>query len=81
MFAKHSHPTTTVAIDHLLIKPGQTITLYMQINKPDEPYRVMQVEARVRWDGKAELFCDEMQAKPFVAWAVDETEPPTRGEK
>jgi len=32
-------------------------------------------EARVKWDGKAGLFCDEMQAKPFVAWMVDETEP------
>lgn len=63
------NPFVSVEINSVTIKPGQTLTCWLQVNKEDEPYKGYQVELRVTSKHVAEVFhIGEIQIKPFDDW-------------
>ena len=65
-------PTVVTSVDNVPIVPGETITLWLRINKPDGNYQACQVEVRVTKDYKPQIFYgDGIELIHFDDWHED----------
>ena len=66
-------PSIRAEVDNVLLKPGETITLWLQINEPNGNYKACQVEVRITKDYKPQIFhADGIEILHFDNWHKDE---------
>lgn len=63
-----SAPYSTVKIPEIVIKKGETLTVYLRSNCDSEPLTQIQVELRVNNDGIPEIFANDILMSAFEKW-------------
>lgn len=49
-------PSVTINVDHITIHPGETLTVWLDSGTRSEGRNAVQIELRVDWNGKREVF-------------------------
>lgn len=60
--------SVTDSLEQITIRRGETLTVVLAVYKGNEHYDFVNVELRVNEDGTREIFCDDLQCKPYSEW-------------